>query len=188
MVDVEKYGRRLNIGCGQNKIENFINIDCEQSVGPDICLDLTYQDLPYENNSVDEIVMFHTIEHIQKKFHKKILEEYWRVLKFETGSLLISFPEFRICFRNWADNYKGQKEFWEATMFGRQLYKSDFHVCAMDSIDFASVLNKIGFSNIFYVSEQYEDYNTVMSCVKNYKKIIKYPDLIKQDMQDIEIQ
>ena len=42
----------------------------------------------------------------------------------------------------WLDNKYGDRDFWEATIYGRQLFPADFHVCAIDSTDFKSSIKK----------------------------------------------
>lgn len=176
----------LNLGCGDNKLNKFINIDIEPSVKPDLVHDFVNNKLPYEDGTVDRIVMFHTIEHIEKRFHSSLLAELWRVLKIN-ATMLISYPEFSKCYDNWATNYKGMKSFWEATIFGRQLYKSDYHVCIMDSAEFSQVLTLHGFYKIAVCNETYEPHNTVISCYKNERGIKKYEDLLRSDMEQTVI-
>src|ERR1017187_8125756 len=102
--------KRLNLGCGANKIEGFINIDAEPSCKPDVICNFI-EKIPYKTDSVDEVVLFHTIEHINKVYHVKLLQEVWRVLK-PGGGLMVSYPEFTTCVENWKTNYRGKKAYW----------------------------------------------------------------------------
>lgn len=158
---------KLNLGCGANKLEGYTNVDIDKSLEPDLVCDFT-QKLPFESGTVDRIVMFHVIEHIQKVKHRGVLLECRRVLKPE-GELVISFPEFSKVAQNWLDNKHGLRGFWEATLYGRQLSPSDFHVCIMDSTEFTHVLTTSGFAVAKCVPESSENYNTVIKAV---------PDLI----------
>lgn len=171
---------KLNLGCGSNKIEGFINIDTESSCKPDKVCNFITQKLPFKKNSVEEVVLFHTIEHISKRYHKIILSEIWRVLRPQ-GRFIVSYPEFTKCVENWKKNFRGKREFWEATIYGRQLYPSDFHVAIMYSPDFIDTLKDCGFVSIVAKSEPQEDYNTVVSCVKG-KEVPTYEELIRADM------
>ena len=74
---------KLNVGCGHNKLDNYINIDINE-IGnePDVAVDIRIG-LPFPDNSIQEILFFHTIEHIEEKYHFKILAEFHRVLKFD---------------------------------------------------------------------------------------------------------
>ena len=176
--------KRLNLGCGSNKIAGFINIDVEPSCKPDLVCNFI-QKLPYKTASVDEVVLFHTIEHINKCWHFKVLSEIWRVLK-PNGQLMISYPEFLKCVKNWRTNYRGKKEFWEHTIFGRQAYLSDFHVCILHTPDFTSLLAGCGFKKIVAKPEPSEPYNTVVGCVKG-ARIPNYEDLLADYMNGLSL-
>ena len=72
---------RLNLGCGLNKLEGYVNCDSDSAVKPDKILDLSKR-LPFKTNSVDEIFTSHTLEHIpQEILVSKTLPEIWRVCK-----------------------------------------------------------------------------------------------------------
>ncbi len=177
---------KLNLGCGSNKLKGFVNIDIEPTVKPDLIHDFVAERLPFPNNSVSDIVMFHTIEHIRKMFHQPIVMDLWRVLKPQ-GELVISYPEFEQCFQNWKTNYQGQRDFWEATMFGRQAFPSDFHVCAMHTEDFGRLLQGCGFTDILSSPEPRQPFNTVLRCIKG-KKPCGYEDVLKKDMDKTKFQ
>src|SRR3972149_6680848 len=106
---------KLNLGCGTSKIDGFVNVDIDSSLSPDQCWDFR-RDFPLEKDSVDMIVMYHVIEHIEKKFHYDLLREVQRVLVSE-GVFIVSFPEFLKCVENWKSNKNGQRDFWEATLY-----------------------------------------------------------------------
>ena len=176
---------KLNLGCGTTKLPGFVNVDAEKSCKPDLVCDFTKQRLPYKANSVDEVVLFHTIEHISKKLHQGILASIWNILKPD-GTFYLSYPEFTKCVENWKKNWKGQKEFWEATLYGRQLYPTDTHVCIMHTPDFKEVLESCGFKDIISVPEPAEPFNTLVSCRKG-QKVPNYEDLIASMMNNAKI-
>src|SRR5215475_13666801 len=154
---------KLNVGCGSNKIKGYINIDSLKQNKPDLVLDIVRDQFPYKKESVSEILFFHCIEHIQKKYHRKILLEFNRILKLD-GKLLISFPEFWYCAKLWKENANGMREFWEATLYGRQLYPGDFHVCAMSTDELTELLYQCGFGDVESFQEPDEVFNTVVTC------------------------
>lgn len=67
---------KLNIGCGRKKIEDYINCDISRSVNPDIILDLE-KPLPFIDNSVDEIVLSHVLEHVNNFI--SLMHQLWRI-------------------------------------------------------------------------------------------------------------
>lgn len=173
---------KLNLGCATNKLEGYVNIDVEVACKPDLLLNFVAENLPYKTRSVDEILLFHTIEHISKRNHIKLLMECQRVLK--VGSqLLVSYPEFLKCVENWKVNKYGIKDKWEQTLYGRQLYPSDYHVCIIHSPDFKLLLHSCGFVDVTYKSEPKEPHNTIMYAARGPETPPSYEHLVKQDME-----
>ena len=156
---------KLNIGCGIHKLSGFINIDCDEAVKPDLVHKLPAR-LPYENDSCELIVMYHTIEHIPKRSHPFILIEIWRLISKE-GMVVISYPNFLRCVENWKTNYKGMRQLWEATIFGRQFTLDDYHVSLMDDEEFSRTLIDCGFQIIKITPEVKEPYNTIIKVKKH---------------------
>lgn len=155
---------RLNLGCGTNKIRDCVNVDCNEEFHPDLLFNFT-EPFPLEDNCAEEIYLFHTIEHIERKYHPTLFSEIHRVLKSD-GIFYISYPEFPKILQNWLDNKHGKRDFWEATIYGRQASRADFHVTAIHTPDFIENLKIWGISTIQTISEPYEDYNTVLKCEK----------------------
>jgi SAM-dependent methyltransferase len=73
---------RLNLGCGRSPLPGWINVDCVPLPGVDLvhdldaCAELLF---PYQDNSVDEIFMSHTIEHLRNTL--PLMQELHRVAK-----------------------------------------------------------------------------------------------------------
>jgi hypothetical protein len=168
---------KLNLGCGQSKIDGCVNIDVEESCKPDLVHDFTKKQLPYEDKSIEEVYLFHTIEHISKRYHASIFDEVFRVLRVG-GLFYLSYPEFTKCVSNWLQNKYGKREFWEATIYGRQLYPSDFHVCILDPNELGLRLESSGFTKIVHKSEPREDYNTITACERGLHPYVKYEKVI----------
>lgn len=83
----EKESLCLNIGAGRTYIPDFINVDIDSKA--DVCLDLSEDRLPFEDNSVDLIFSYHALEHISDYLFA--LSEIYRVLK-HGGKLLVGLP------------------------------------------------------------------------------------------------
>lgn len=172
---------KLNIGCGTTKYPGFVNIDSETSLNPDVVHDLKGRALPYAEGEVDEIWFIHCIEHIEEQYHFPILLDFHRVLKPE-GKLIIAYPEFIRCASAYMENRRGMRDFWKATIYGRQGYPGDYHVSLMDTRDFSKLLERVGFSDITYNSEPVpNEINTILSCVKGQKMLTK-EDLLRKEI------
>ncbi len=170
---------KLNLACGSNKIEGYLNCDIEKSCNPDRFLDFS-KPLPLEDNSVEVILLFHAIEHVQKQIHVGILSEFHRVLA-SNGKLIISYPEFSKIAKNWLENARGMREFWEHTIYGLQRYPNDFHIALMHTPEFIEKLRQQGFDNIEVSQEPQEDYNTVVRCRKG-EKMMTYEDVVRKEI------
>ena len=83
---------KLNLGCGYNKLDGYINVDHDPLCNPDVVADLEGT-LPFEDSTVDEIVLSHVLEHLGQdtKTYLNIWREFYRVLKNE-GKIHIVVP------------------------------------------------------------------------------------------------
>ena len=96
----------LNIGAGDYVLKNFKSLDfySEHYYGAKakflkhrIEYDIRKDDIPYENNTVDNIYISHVIEHVETIYVEKLLTECFRVLK--NGSILrIACPDGKFLF------------------------------------------------------------------------------------------
>ncbi len=183
---MQKKELKLNVGCGDNKIKGYVNIDAYKECNPDIVMNVAKRNLPYDNETVDEILFFHCIEHIEKYLHKHVLTEFARILKKDC-KVYISYPDFWECARNWKVNKNGRKTFWENTLYGRQLYPGDYHVCAMDSNELTLLLYECGFKDVVTNSEAAEVYNMITIGIKGSKPVLTYEDLVAQDFRSMQV-
>jgi predicted SAM-dependent methyltransferase len=85
--------RRLNIGCGTEVREGWVNIDNRPWEGVNMVRDVT-RGLPFDSDSVDEIYTSHMLEHLNPTDAQFFLKECQRVLK-RGGTLEIHVPHGR---------------------------------------------------------------------------------------------
>ena len=69
----------LNLGSGNKKIKNYINLDKFDTFKPDIVHDLENFPYPFEDNSVANIALSHVLEHIGQNpdDFNMIVDNYW---------------------------------------------------------------------------------------------------------------
>ncbi len=167
---------KLNLGCGLTKLEGYLNVDVDPAVEPDLIVNICGF-LPFQDGEFEEVLFFHTIEHIEKKWHPSILVEIHRILS-PKGVLILGYPEFGVCAEYWISNYQGKRDFWEACCFGRQSSDNDYHVCAMDSVELKDLLLSIGFDNIKHGAEPDNKQYTLLTAIKGTPRIT-YSEYLK---------
>jgi len=81
---------KLNVASGLRPKEEYINIDSDPRVHPDIVRNIE-QGLPFSDNTVEEISSEHTLEHINPDNIHFVMFEFWRVL-IPGGRLKVVVP------------------------------------------------------------------------------------------------
>ena len=71
---------RINLGCGRDYREGWLNVDMNRNVKTDEVVDLTAP-LPWPDNYADEVLLDHVLEHIPRERLFKFLDELWRISK-----------------------------------------------------------------------------------------------------------
>ena len=72
---------KLNLGCGKDYIDEWVNVDFYDDTKCDVIHNLEEFPWPWENDSVSEIRIIHTLEHLGAdwKVYIKILQEMYRI-------------------------------------------------------------------------------------------------------------
>jgi len=68
---------RLNLGCGADIRKGYVNVDLHGS--PDVTLDLNSANWPWEDNSVQEVAMYHVLEHLPDTI--QVMRELYRICR-----------------------------------------------------------------------------------------------------------
>lgn len=87
---------KLNLGCGQNHLDGYVNVDAQFRAKPDVQHNLEQFPWPFEDSSVDEVVLNHVLEHLGRdpEVFVGIFQELYRVCK--GGALVkIAVPDPR---------------------------------------------------------------------------------------------
>lgn len=82
---------RLNLGCGGDIRPGYVNVDFRQLTGVDQVVDLSVFPWPYQDSSVDEILMLDFLEHFPYRQTERILLECFRIMA-DDGTVVIQVP------------------------------------------------------------------------------------------------
>jgi predicted SAM-dependent methyltransferase len=100
----------INIGCGPKYIEGMINVDGNLFRKKDLWLDVTLG-LPFPDNSARGIYASHVMEHFNIKDARRLLGEFYRVLK-PGGGLRIVVPSLEYAIHAFSTNAIAQLPEW----------------------------------------------------------------------------
>jgi len=82
--------RKLNLGCGKDIREGYVNLDAISLPGVDVVWDIEKIPLPFEDEQFEEILCNSILEHVD---FIKVLKELHRILKMG-GVIKITVPHF----------------------------------------------------------------------------------------------
>jgi predicted SAM-dependent methyltransferase len=87
---------RLNMGCGHNKMPDYVNVDLFPEAEPDVLWDLEVTPWPWDDNSVDKVVFNHCLEHMGQdtRVFLGMMKELYRVCK-DGAEIQINVPHPR---------------------------------------------------------------------------------------------
>lgn len=111
---------RLNLGSGGKTIPGFINCDLFPQEGVDEIFSM--EEIPYADNTVDEISSEHALEHLPRPQAEKALREWARVLK-KGGKLNLKVPDLEECCRKFVENPHLQERWYMHTLYGVQDFR-----------------------------------------------------------------
>jgi len=80
---------KLNLGCGNKKINGYIGVDFVKTKSTDIIHNLNYFPYPFEESSIDEMLVDNVLEHLDDLI--LTIEEFHRILK-PGGIIKINVP------------------------------------------------------------------------------------------------
>jgi len=175
---------KLNLGCGGRPLTDYINVDMDtledikkrypnQTFEEDLIVkQYDLFNLPYEDNSVDEIRAEGLIEHLPFIDEPRFFYEVYRILKVG-GSLYLSTVDFEASVKqwleaedDWKDFYRDDKEaimnqhwfgtytyepknrwgYLVATFYGSQNGKGQFHTNCYSEKKLRAICKKLGFN------------------------------------------
>lgn len=136
--------KKLHLGCGNKKIEGFINIDVRDIDGVDLVEDITNLK-SIKNSSVDLIYVSHVLEHIGRNEYLDVLKR-WYCLLNDGGILRIAVPDFEAVVEHYIENKNIR--ILRGFLYGGQNYKENYHYCSWDFNCLKEDLELAGFKNV----------------------------------------
>jgi predicted SAM-dependent methyltransferase len=91
---------RLNLGCGEYPLDDFINVDA--TYFPGVNQVLSVPPLPWPDAIITEIYCGHFLEHLDEVRGRELLVECYRVLE-PGGTISIVVPDFREVARRYVE-------------------------------------------------------------------------------------
>lgn len=87
---------RLNLGCGNNQLDGYVNVDQQAACNPDKVVDLEQFPWPFDDDSVREVVMSHVLEHLGEttETYLSIIKELYRICR-DGARIDIKVPHHR---------------------------------------------------------------------------------------------
>ena len=124
LINVKKDGelKRLNLGCGGKRLENYINCDVVKTEYTDEVFSLV--NIPYRENSISGVYCEHVLEHLSHDESHAAIKEMGRVIQ-PGGELLLFIPDLEQCCWNYLNgnglvNGFPAKDWYKYTLFGIQ--------------------------------------------------------------------
>jgi len=149
---------KVNLGCGEDKRDEYVNIDIRREVNPDICIDIRC--LTFPDESVDEVIAYDIIEHFPIKEAKHILGNIYEWLK-PGGVLKIRVPDLKMIAERMVRS--PEDETFITLIYGGQDYFSNFHQCGFTEPILEKTLREIGFIVLGF---NYPNFNIEVGAVK----------------------
>ena len=136
---------RLNLGCGQQYLKDFVNIDIREDVDADLRCDVSKLNY-FADNSVDLIYASDIVEHFGWRETEGLLQEWYRVLKVG-GQIYVRTPDLE----RWAKALLSQARPEEEVImniFGGQEYLENTHKSIFTKSLLKKKLEEAGFHDI----------------------------------------
>jgi predicted SAM-dependent methyltransferase len=115
---------RLNLGCGHILLEGYLNVDRRALPGVDVVAEVN--ELPFEQEEVDEIFSAHLLEHFpQEQLRRELLPYFFRLLK-EGGEFNAVVPDAEAMIQEYSNGQYPYDDMREV-FYGAQDYDGDFH-------------------------------------------------------------
>lgn len=96
MQAIDTMPRQLNLGCGFDKRDGWLNVDNFAECAPDAMVDIEATPWPLPTSHFETVLLKHVLEHVGQDFatFKRVMQELYRVTA-PNGVIEIHVPHFR---------------------------------------------------------------------------------------------
>ena len=132
---------KLHLGCDDQHLDGYVNIDWLKTSATDLVLDITK--LPYPDNSIKQIESYHVIQHLPRHNLERALGDWYRVLH-PGGKLILEYPDFDEIAKLYLAGDEKQLD----RIFGLQRFEGNYHLFGYNRMRLSKIFKSIGFTNI----------------------------------------
>ncbi|HEU04812.1 MAG TPA: methyltransferase domain-containing protein [Nitrosopumilus sp.] len=152
---------KLNLGGAWSKFDGFTSIDLRKTPNVDIVGDIRdLKKLGFEDNSVEEIVAFHSLEHIPFMETRKTIKQWYDIMK-PGAKITIACPDLDYLYSA-LDSGEIDFDYFEQNLFGEfggyWSMEQDWHHAAFTKKSMKKLLEEAGFKSISFKPPRNEDY------------------------------
>lgn len=152
-ISTPKGGLKIHLGCGNNNLPGYLNVDAsEQSCADIVC---SVKNIDFKKNAISEILMHHLIEYLDKFEAEELFKKIYAWLR-PKGVLIIEYPHMvkvaRLVIKN-KDNIVrlkngpyGFRDFYGESV--KKMENWDYPRQGYSELSLKSKLKKIGFAKI----------------------------------------
>ena len=174
---------KLNLGSGSKILKGYVNVDKFQYYNPDVVHDLEKFPYPFKDNSIDEILLSHVLEHIGQNpdVFNNIIKELYRICKNN------SIVDIRVPNPRHDDFISDPTHVRPITILGLQLYDKNLNekwenmnaantpLALIHGVNFTiKDVNFVLENNYIKLLENKEiDQNELRECIKKYNNVVK---------------
>lgn len=139
---------KLNVGCGKDVQEGYINIDIRSDLSDVVEGDIRSLDKITKKGAVEEIRAIDVLEHVSYRETQEILKHWYQMLS-PGGSIFIQSPHCSALY-NLGLKSKTPEQKYEVIrrIFGGQEYPENSHYTCIDETLMKMWLTDIGYKNI----------------------------------------
>ena len=144
---LSRYPKKINLGCGLDKRDGFLNVDINSCHHPDLVCDITnLHVLP--SSYYDHAIANDILEHIPRLKTRNVLKEWNRILVLD-GKLELRVPNVLALLSLMQlenNSTPAIHETFLQKLFGTQRYHGDFHFIGFSEILLVDMLRDAGFA------------------------------------------